>query len=51
MIVPWLIFIAMGLITYAGFIKLAAGLLRYKVLWKSSFLFAKPGLRFRITFT
>ena len=40
MIVPWLIFIAMGLITYAGLIKLAAGLLRYKVSWKSSFLFA-----------
>lgn len=40
MIVPWLIFIAVGLMTYAGFVKLAAGLLRYKVSWKSSFLFA-----------
>jgi hypothetical protein len=40
MIVPWLIFIAVGLITYAGFEKLAARLLRYKVSWKSSFLFA-----------
>jgi hypothetical protein len=40
MIVPWLIFIAVGLITYAGFVKLAARLLRYKVSWKSSFLFA-----------
>jgi hypothetical protein len=40
MIVPWLIFIAMGLITYSGFLKLAARLLRYKVSWKSSFLFA-----------
>src|SRR5262245_38374412 len=40
MIVPWLIFIAMGLITYAGFLKLAALLLRYSVSWKSSFLFA-----------
>jgi hypothetical protein len=28
MIVPWLIFIAVGLITYAGFVKLAARLLR-----------------------
>jgi hypothetical protein len=40
MIIPWLIFIAVGLITYAGFVKLAARLLRYKVSWKSSFLFA-----------
>jgi hypothetical protein len=40
MIVPWLIFIAVGLITYAGFVKLAARILRYKVSWKSSFLFA-----------
>lgn len=40
MIVPWLIFIAVGLVTYAGFLKLAAHLLRYKVSWKSSFLFA-----------
>jgi predicted Na+-dependent transporter len=40
MIVPWLIFMAVGLITYAGFVKLAARLLRYKVPWKSSFLFA-----------
>ncbi|PYK14328.1 MAG: hypothetical protein DME64_11015 [Verrucomicrobia bacterium] len=40
MIVPWLIFIAVGLMTYAGFVKLAARLLRYKVSWMSSFLFA-----------
>jgi hypothetical protein len=40
MIVPWLIFIAVGLITYAGFLKLAARLLRYSVSWKDSFLFA-----------
>jgi hypothetical protein len=40
MIVPWLIFIVVGLITYAGFVKLAARLLRYKVSWMSSFLFA-----------
>ena len=40
MIVPWLSFIAVGLITYAGFVKLAARLLRYKVSWMSSFLFA-----------
>jgi hypothetical protein len=40
MIVPWLIFIAVGLITYAGFLKLAARLLRYSVSWKASFLFA-----------
>jgi len=40
MIVPWLIFIAVGLITFAGFVKLAARLLRYKVSSKSSFLFA-----------
>jgi hypothetical protein len=40
MIVPWLSFIAVGLITYAGFVKIAARLLRYSVLWKSSFFFA-----------
>ena len=40
MIVPWLIFIAVGLIAYAGFLKLAARLLSYSVSWKSSFLFA-----------
>jgi hypothetical protein len=40
MIVPWLIFIAVGLIIYAGFLKLAARLLRYNVSWKFSFLFA-----------
>ena len=39
MIVPWLTFIAVGLITYAGFVKLAARLLSYTVPWKSSFLF------------
>jgi hypothetical protein len=40
MIVPLLVFIAVGLITYAGFLKLAARLLRYSVSWKASFLFA-----------
>ena len=40
MIVPWFIFIAVGLITYSGFLKLAARLLRYSVSWKASFLFA-----------
>ena len=40
MIISWLIFIAVGLITYAAFLKLAARLLRYSVSWKSSFLFA-----------
>ena len=40
MIVPWLTFIAVGLITYAGFLKLAARLLRYSLSWKASFLFA-----------
>src|SRR5215471_17544497 len=40
MIVPWLTFIAVGLITYAAFLKLAARLLRYSVLWKSGFHFA-----------
>src|SRR5262249_40993318 len=40
MIVPWLVFMALGLVTHAGFLKLAARLLRYKVSWKSSLLFA-----------
>jgi hypothetical protein len=40
MIGPSLIFITMGLIAYAGFVKLAARLLRYRVSWKSSFTFA-----------
>jgi hypothetical protein len=40
MIVPWLIFIAVGLTSYAGFVKLAARVLRYRVSWRSSFLFA-----------
>ena len=40
MIIPWLVFIAVGLVTYAGFVKIAARLLRYNVAWKSSFLFA-----------
>jgi hypothetical protein len=39
-IVSWLIFTAVSLITYAGFLKLAARLLRYNLSWKSSFLFA-----------
>ena len=40
MIVPWLTFIIVGLVTYAGFLKLAARLLRYNVSWKSGFHFA-----------
>jgi|SRR5215813_8197845 len=40
MIVPWVVFIAVSLITYAAFLKLATRLLRYSVSWKSSFLFA-----------
>jgi len=40
MIVPWFIFIAVGLITYAGFVKIAARVLRYSVSWRSSFFFA-----------
>ena len=40
MIISWLIFVLLGLLTYAGFVKIAARLLRYKVSWKSSFLFA-----------
>ena len=40
MMIPWLIFMAVGLVTYTGFLMLAARLLRYSVSWKSSFLFA-----------
>jgi hypothetical protein len=40
MLVPLLIFIAVGLITYAGFVKLAARILHYAVSWKSGLLFA-----------
>jgi hypothetical protein len=40
MIVPLLTFVAVGLITYSGLLKLAARLLRYRVSWKVSFLFA-----------
>src|SRR6476661_584050 len=40
MIISWLIFMVLGLIIYAGFLKLAACLLRYSVSWKFSFLFA-----------
>ena len=40
MLLPWLTFTVISLIVYAGFVKLAACLLRYKVSWKSSFLFA-----------
>jgi hypothetical protein len=32
MIVRWLIFVAVGLITYAAFVKLAARFLEYNVL-------------------
>ena len=40
MVVSWLIFIAVALLIDAGFVKLAARLLRYSVSWKVSFLFA-----------
>ena len=40
MIVSWLIFIAVAVIMYAGFVKLAARLLRYNVSWKYTFFFA-----------
>jgi hypothetical protein len=40
MIVPLLFFIAMGLVTYERFLKLAARLLRYNVSWNASFFFA-----------
>ena len=40
MIVPWLLLITIGLVIYAGFVKLAARILRYKVSWRFCFLFA-----------
>jgi hypothetical protein len=40
MIIPWLIFTAVGLAIYTGFVKLSARVLRYRVSWKSSFFFA-----------
>ena len=40
MIISWLAFIVVALITYAGFLKLAARVLHYNLSWKSSFLFA-----------
>ena len=40
MIIPWLIFIAVGLAIYTGFVKLSARVLRYRVSWQSSFFFA-----------
>jgi hypothetical protein len=40
MLLPWLTFIVVSLIVYAGFVKLAARLLRYRVSWKSTFFFA-----------
>jgi hypothetical protein len=40
MIVPLLMFIAVGLTSYAGFLKLAARILRYSVSWRSALLFA-----------
>jgi pimeloyl-ACP methyl ester carboxylesterase len=40
MIVAWLTFIAVGLITFTGFVKFAARLLRCKMSWRSSFIFA-----------
>ena len=40
MIIPWLVLIVIGLVTYAGFVKLAGRILRYKVSWRFCFLFA-----------
>jgi len=40
MIVLWLSFIAVSIISYAGFLKLAARLLRYSVSWRSVFPFS-----------
>jgi hypothetical protein len=40
MLFPLLSFITVGVTCYAGFLKLSARFLRYKVSWKSSFLFA-----------
>jgi pimeloyl-ACP methyl ester carboxylesterase len=40
MIVAWLTFIAVGLIIFTGFVKLAARILLYRAPWRSSFLFA-----------
>ncbi len=40
MIVLWLTFIAVGVITYAIFVKLAARVLCYRVSWRSSFFFS-----------
>jgi len=40
MIVLWLSFIVVGLVTCAGFLKIAARILRYSISWKASFLFA-----------
>jgi hypothetical protein len=45
MIIAWLGFIAVGLLTYAAFLELAR-LLRYSVSWKISFLLA--GVKRRI---
>jgi hypothetical protein len=43
-ILPWLVVIAVGLVVYAVFVKLAARILRYKVSWISCFLFAAIAL-------
>jgi hypothetical protein len=40
MIVPWLTFVAVDLVSYAGFVKLAARLLGYRISWRSIFFFA-----------
>ena len=40
MLLPWLTLVVVSLIVYAGFVKLAARLLRYRVSWKSTFFFA-----------
>ena len=40
MTIQWLIFIVAALSGYTCFVKLAGRLLRYRVSWKSSFLFA-----------
>ncbi len=44
MILQWLFLIAVGLVIYAGVVKLAARILRYKVSWISCFVFGAIGL-------
>ncbi len=40
MLVPLLVFIVIGVLVYASFVKLAAHVLRYRITWNSGFLFA-----------